>query len=375
MPGELTPPNSSRKQKARAEVKFGPVPKGRQRGTKDDNGKEQTFYSSTDGSRQKKTLANVYKILSANRVSNYYEFNSANQMYVPGKVPMYSNATTSAAGQLPVHMIDLTACPNVVGGSIVNGTSTITTGTLSSATTMTPYHCFLNTVTTAAGAQQYWYPVTEDLPLQLVSSPQTQSTTDSYPMGKDQLVWSQIKLNLYGCNLYPLTYKVYFIKLKKDYLHMSENVLLTAGQGSGTADEVVERNAFWNAISKPLLYNPILPQDSKHWKDVTVLKSDTFHIAPKLSTESDTVPHVKTVSYFERWNLDLNYAWQDETTIATTSTNNTQIDLGETKTTVQHKDRVLMLITCENFTAPGSYSSTTNGSYDIMVKCRHDRVI
>lgn len=368
MPGPSNPPPSPKKQKARREIAFGP--RSRSKGTKGDNGEEQTFYSSSDGTRQKKTLANVYKILSANRVSNYYEFNACNQMYSPGRVTIYSNGTSP--GVLPVQMVDLTACPNIVAGNVINGTSTIATGTLSTATNMSPYHCTLAVATSAAGANYSWYPITEDLPLQLVSSPQTNTLTDSYPMGKDQLVWSQIKLNLYGCNLYPLTYKVYFVKLKKDYLHMTE---ATSGTWSGTPDELAERNAFWNAISKPLLFNPILPQDSKHWKDVTVLKSDTFHIAPKQSTESDTVPHVKTVSYFERWNADLNYAWQDEVTVASTATNATQIDLGETKTTVQHKDRILMLITCENFTTPGSYSSTTNGSYDIMVKSRHDRVI
>lgn len=112
---------------------------GKEKGTKGDTGKEQTFFSASDGKRQKKTLANVYKILSANRVSNYYEFNLVTSMFSASGAlgRMSAEATATAAGAMPVHIVDLTAVPNVtVGGQVVNGASTVGT----SVNQMQPYH-------------------------------------------------------------------------------------------------------------------------------------------------------------------------------------------------------------------------------------------
>lgn len=164
-----------------------------------------------------------------------------------------------------------------------------------------------------------------------------------------------------------------FVQFKKDYLH-PDMAFNTASGSVGNADEIAERNAFWQGMAKPLLYNPILPQDSKHMKDMKILKQDTFHIDPKLSTEVDVVPHVKTVSYFERWNKELDFNWSHEGTVTMDATNTTQQSFGENETSVAPRQRVYLIITCESFTN-GAWSVNTNGSYDIMVKHRHDRTV
>lgn len=337
----------------------------KEKGSKKDNGTEQTFFSSTDGKRTKKSLANVYKILSANRVTNTYEFNSVNPMFQGGAFYILSGSLsqnfTTPSGcvyQAPIHMVDLTAVPNC----------NATTGALSSVIPRTQMFA----ATSASGANVSFGPAVETLPYGLQTSPQA-SYPNSYPQAGDQFLWSQIKLNLYGLAAYPLTYKIYFIKLKKDWLHPNPAV-------TGTTDEIAERNAFWECMAKPLTYNPILPQDSKHWKDVTVIKQDTFHIRPVAATNAgDTLPHVKTVEYFERWNMDCNYAWQDEGGVPLTATNNTQTSIGEIKTTVEPKKRVYMMIQAESF-VPFTNQQNTSASglfptYDLMVKNKHSKIV
>ena len=64
------------------------------KGSKNDpnvTGGEQSFYSKADGKPVKKTLANVYKILSANTVKNCYEFSACNPMCP--KHTMYNSNT------------------------------------------------------------------------------------------------------------------------------------------------------------------------------------------------------------------------------------------------------------------------------------------
>ena len=135
---------------------------------------------------------------------------------------------------------------------------------------------------------------------ELVGAPNGVTDLNSYPGGKDTLMWSEIKMNLYGARIIPLQYKVMFVQFKKAWLVPNQaNV--------GTVAEVTERVAFWDFILGTLNYNPIIVQNSKHNADMRILKQDVFRIAAKLSTDLDTAPNIKTVSYYERWNREVDY--------------------------------------------------------------------
>ena len=76
----------------------------------------------------KKTLANVYKVLSANMAYNWYESNGANPLWGTAGGGFYQlKNTQSAQGStltLPLHIWDLSAVPNRINGNFsytVNG--------------------------------------------------------------------------------------------------------------------------------------------------------------------------------------------------------------------------------------------------------------
>jgi len=338
----------------------------REKGNKKDGGQEQTFYSASDGTVMKKSLANVYKILEGQTTKNYYEMYAANQLYsTAGALNCISNATTTAGGTQPLLAFELTACPNAINGTITAPSNVQTVMANSAPVSMA----------TSYGTQTV-YPVTFGgftvaKPLALINSTASTTIAEAYPCEKDRLMWSDIRLQLYGALTVPMTWHVYFVQFKKDYL--APNFADT-----GTNDERAERAAFWQSIVKPLVYNPILVQDQKHLRDLKIIKHDQFHFSPKLSTEPATgavaYPHVKTVKYFERWNKLCTYAWGDEANVDMGNNNASQQSIGENRTTVAPKERIYMLLAAEAFTS-GGFTNNTNGSADVMIKNCHERTL
>jgi hypothetical protein len=343
---------------------------------------EQSFYSKADGKPVKKSLANVYKILSANTAKNYYEFNSVNPMwnqYGSGNIGLFDlSLGAGSATSMPIDLHELTAVPNIVSGSVVTPKTSYRISFSSDAATGTVQPL------TAGASNSFGYNAL-NYPLFLQNTTGATNNADSYPMSEDMWESTQIKLNLAGALTVPLTYHVYICQFKKDYLCPDVIQALSSTTSVTNANYLSEASAFWQAFAKPLITNPILLQNSSHMKDVHVLKHDVFHLEPKLSTEpaanegtAVTFPHVKTVSYFERMNRKMDYSWEDTGGVALTpGTTGTQIDTGDVSCTVAPNKRVYLIVSCESFstTPTAAFSTTRNGSYDIMVRHKHTRVL
>lgn len=345
------------------------------RGTKSDGTSgEQSFYSKADGKPLKKSLANVYKILSANTAKNWYECNSCNPLWGSNGNGFHVLQAVQNAAQmpltLPIDIWDLTAVPN-----IVNNVVTIPQNRWQMQMSNETASAVVSTVN--GGVQ---------VPLFLQNSVGTTTNNDSYPESSDLWVSTQIKLNLVGALTVPVTFHVYLVQFKKDYLcpDVIQTLSNSAQSNPSTAQYLAEATAFWQAMAKPLMFNPILVQSSNHMKDVKVIKHDVFHLEPKLSTEPTANegtavawPHVKTVSYFERMNRKLDYKWNDTGTVALSDINQTMVDAGDTRATVEPSKRVYMILACEAFETnqTTAFSNVRNGSYDIMMKHRHEKVL
>lgn len=355
----------------------------KKKGSKNDAGQEQTFYSSADGTVQKKSLANVYKILSANTASNYYEWNGVTTMYRgAGFAALDSCQTASGAPlTLPIHLVDLTAVLNMVQPLA---------GSLSSITAPTNYWTrpvlsSQNATDTASGAAPSlsFINVTPSQQPFVSASLGGSTFSDAYPLSHDTFVHSQIKMNIYGALTVPQTVHVYFLKFKKGYLCPGESL---------TTVENSEAAAFWQSMAKPLTYNPVAVQNQAHMKDVTVIKHDVYHFSPKLSTEqsaseASTVlnPHIKTVNYFEKWNLQTKYDWSRTAGVDLGTGMDTQVDSGDLSTTVQQEDRVFMVIAGECFSVKNTTGAATPcvvsttqsnaASFDLVIKNKHTRVL
>lgn len=343
---------------------------------------EQSFYSKADGKPVKKNLANVYKILSASTAKNYYEFNSVQPMWNSAgsaAIPLFDMSLgVGSQTTMPIDIHELTAVPNVVNGSVLY-----------------PKTSYRISFTTDTGAG-YVAPITggssnsfgynaQSNPLFLQQSVGNNNSSNSFPGAEDTWESTQIKLNLVGALSVPLTYHVYLCQFKKDYLCPDVIQTLSTTTTPNNAQYLSEASAFWEAFAKPLITNPILLQTSNHMKDVKVLKHDVFHLEPKLSTEPSanegtavTWPHVKTVSYFERMNRKCDYMWDEvASTAMTPGSTTTQLDQGDCACTVEPKKRVYLIVACESFstTPTAAFSTARNGSYDIMVRHKHTRVL
>ena len=108
--------------------------------------------------------------------------------------------------------------------------------------------------------------------------------------------------------------------------------------------------------------NPV--QITTHGKDMTVLRSKTFHFEPKLTTEpneesagttSTAYPHCTLAKFYERWNKECDYKWSDSGLTSMTNvqayntTGQSQLDQGDNRTSVAPSERVYMLIKGEAF--------------------------
>lgn len=324
-------------------------------GSKDDAGAEQTNYSQTVGKDMKPTLSNLYKQVNANRVVNQYEFNSVNRMYTGG-FHLLNTSSGSTGLTLPIHLHELTAVPNF------NGTSV--------STPNTSFQIAMSSAAATATANAQTLGINNKLFVQ--SSVGAATTIDCYPCGKAMFKTSQIKLNLYGASQLPVKIHTYVCSFKNENLCPDElNTLSNSiNPSTGVIDSVVA-SAFWQAMAKPLVVNPILVQSSNHAKDMKIIKHDVFQMSPKQNTDSDSVNHVKTVSYYFKWNKECNLRWGDTGQVAIDiSTTGTQIDSGDNLTTVKASERIYLIVAAEDYSTSVSdaYTSNSNASYDIVVK-------
>lgn len=348
------------------------------KGTKKDpaGSDELSFYSKADGKPVKKTLANVYKILSASTAQNWYETYGCNSMF--GNIGYANNqlqALQSATGSpltVPLHLYDLTAVPN-----LINNVVTVPN---------VKYQCVFSNETDSSSVSFQEQALQK--PLFLQNTVGTATNNDSYPEAGDTWVSTQIKMNLVGALSVPMNIHCYLVQFKKDYLCPDVINQLYTSSTTGTAGSqyLAEATAFWQSMVKPLMYNPILVQSSTHAKDMKVLKHDIFRFDPKLSTEPSSQeggvgtlwPHIKTVSYFERMNRTLHYKWNDSDLVSlAANTADVQSDAGDTRCTVQPKSRVYLIVSAEAFelNEAAAFSNVRNASYDIMIKHKHSKVL
>jgi hypothetical protein len=366
-------PLKGRVEKRKANHKKRPA-KGK--GTKNANVEtgEQSFYSKVDGKPVKKTLANVYKILSANTCRNWYEFNGAGALWGAAGAGYYTlgNIQSAAGSALsaPLYLFDLSAVNNWVQGASYAPTVGWRYYPTNETSSATPNF----------STQSY------TMPISLVNTQGSTSEKDAYPGGEDMHVSTQIKMNIVGSLQVPQNVDVMLIKFKKDYLCPDiVNMMGSASSSEAGTSYLSEAKAFYDSLLKPKVSNPILVQDQKHLKDIKVLKHDKFHFEPRLNTELPSTdnatgvniqwPHVKTVSYFERFNKKCDYKWSDLGDVALNNSIATQMDTGDVRPTVAPKDRIYLLVMGEAFQTFPQFYPAVNASFDLMVKHKHERIL
>jgi len=129
------------------------------------------------------------------------------------------------------------------------------------------------------------------------------STTLDFPHEKSRLLWTDVRLNLYGAKAKATKFIIQVIKLNDDCLDPEK-----AARFQSPSYEFQKHNAFYQGLLKPNVYNPLaLTSAGQIAKNYKVLKTYTTIIQPTSTTESDTNPHMKILKWFMRWDRDINY--------------------------------------------------------------------
>lgn len=222
------------------------------------------------------------------RYSGMNDFND-NGYYWCGK----NTLTASGRTDLPMYMVDLTSVNNTtIGGTLIYGNP-----------------MYRAAVTTATGAIQ-WTGGAAQHPTTGVATPNwfyekqpAPTTAISNPHEKSRLLWTDVRLNLWGAKNKSIKYTVQVIKLLDDCI----DPLFPAT--STDPASLAKHTAFWQGMIKPYTFNPLaLTSASVVSRRIKVLKTYETVIQATSSTENDVDPHVRVLKWFMRWDRDFNYA-------------------------------------------------------------------
>lgn len=119
---------------------------------------------------------------------------------------------------------------------------------------------------------------------------------------KSFLVWSDLRLSLYGARHCPTRFIIEMIQFKKDYF--DPNVA-----ASLTSEQQAEVNSHYVSEFKKLIFHPLDVQINKRNSNIRVLSRKVYEVAPDSNTNEDpTSPNI-LVKIFKRFNRLCNWQW------------------------------------------------------------------
>lgn len=189
---------------------------------------------------------------------------------------------------LPVHVWDITACPNAVNNvtQYPNAGVALLQQTGNACATLT-----LKSQADGGGTLNHTQWDFENI-----------SGQDAQPYRKQFHYWTQIKLNLYGVRKRSTRFLVQLIQLKD----------VTADFFNAAATNNEKRKVY-DYLAKPLMYNNLQQGDPQTKNDIKILKSYECILGPTMLDEyggENTQPHIQTVNWFVKHNRIRRYDWR-----------------------------------------------------------------
>lgn len=274
----------------------------------------------------------------------YYYRNYSAFAGTQGAVFLDNTSTTTTTGTLsvPVHLYDLTACPNVINNVKVDPaigwfpkfSNPTDTGTLSWTTGAT---------------------------MQVENITGANSIVDNYPGANDTLDWVSARMLFYAPTQRASRIQVDVVQIK--------DTRLVPDATTGVSQFAT---AFWQAMAKRYAYNPLEQGDSRYQKYLKVLDSKTFIMESKESTEAVNT-HMKELNLFYRLNRRCTYNWEDQDKMAMLSQEGQYNNDTNMKTQVHPRARIFLMIRAQagNSTAQ---TTTLHPTYDIVIRTKHSQM-
>lgn len=123
--------------------------------------------------------------------------------------------------------------------------------------------------------------------------------------------WHDLRFLFYGAKNQPTVYDIMIVKFREDYLDPLENV--------GSTREASDRQSFWTGLIHPMMFNPIIPNDSGSYQrsKYNVIHRTRITIQPTLNTELDPTPASKQFNLFIKDGKVYDYKYHADTWVAT----------------------------------------------------------
>lgn len=253
-----------------------------------------TFAKMKTGYKRKTTLRSLTRELHGKNETSIFRFGAMNPFNDNGFFFCGKNRLTVAnRTDLPLYMFDLTSLNN--------------TGSGGAAVTAVPFQrAYIDSAAGFIG----WSDVAGENPdgstvtNTWINEKLASTATGIYkPHEKSRLLWTDLRLNLWGAKNKAVKYTIQLVKLNDQALDPRRASALDAG-----TDDYKKHSAFYQGLIKPYTFNPLsLTSVSKISRYMKVLKTYTTVIQPTSSSENDSDPHVKSLKWFMRWDRDLSY--------------------------------------------------------------------
>lgn len=202
---------------------------------------------------------------------------------------------------------------------------------------------------------------------------QSSSSLSTMPHEKSRLLYSDVRLNLYGAKNKAIKWVIQVVKLLDDAL---DPIPTNSPSSASQPYQWQTKNSFYQALLKPYIYNPLaLTGAEQVGRRIKVLKTYSTVIQPTSTTESDANPHTKVLKWFMRWDRDLNY----ENRGAILSTGSTFLDdsdwqsqVNQVSTYVKPNQKIFLMIRCNDYSTQDQQDDNTrHGSFDMTVRLKH----
>jgi len=191
-----------------------------------------------------------------------------------------------------------------------------------------------------------------------------------HPYTKSVLESASIKMNCWGAKSKATKYTISVVRFTDDDLVPTHGTY-----ADDLAAATNKRTDYFQSIVKPLTFNPISSTGGAFNRRVKVIKTMSFIVEPNSTTDGDTDPQVKVVSWQLKFNKLLDFVEKSATLTSTINTND-EADYApqngqQIKAQVKPTSRMYLMVRASNYVMDVSDSNTNTPSFDLDIKLRH----
>lgn len=329
-------------------------------GTQTDGYNQMTIDRIRTGYKPKTTLSRLTKEVRQRSETTIYRFQGLKSFDDNGYY--FASCGLDAASTktlMPCYIYDLTAIQNVGTGGSVVGAQPLRRATWNLSTSNIGWD-------TISGIQNDGTTTNSTI---LVEKRPTASTL-SFPHEKSRLLWTDVKMNLWGTQNKPTEWTIQLVKFYDDNF-----------DPWNTPTNQVEHTTFWQSQLKHYVYNPIATTSQGIVRrGMKVLKSYSKVIQPTANYENDPDPHAVTLKWFSKWYRDISY--KNGGRVLDGDIGNTILapDFISTTTSEQNKEytdtkhKIFLLIRAKVFQRQDmpTVNNTVSPSFDLVVRTCHE---